>query len=484
MCGSPQASRVRLNGICAAGTLLTIVSLASVVQSSAELAFQALYTFPNSNPYPWGVSAKLIEDDDGDFYGTSIVGGSNNFGTVFRISTAGSLTTLFSFNGTNGHWPFGGLTRGNDGDFYGVTTYGGDGFVGPAFTTGKGTIFRITTNGDLTTLVYFNGTNGINPIGLLTLGSDGSFYGTTMSGGSGYNGIESRGAGTIFKVTSTGELTTLTSFGPPANDQTQATLIRGNDELFYGTTFEGGDNDNGTIFKITPNGALTTLFSFGGTNGSGPGANLTLASDGNFYGTTSYGGRDYIGAGSGNGTIFKVRTNGEFSTLLFFNGTNGSQSFGSLAQGNDGYFYGTTTLGGSNNYGTLFRISTNGALATLVHFDGTNGVRPVGSMVLGRDGNLYGTLADVYYNRHPNGDRIFRLVEPPVLTAITLTNGTVNLSWNSFTNGVYQVEYKPSLTAADWMVTFPALTATGSITRFMDSSEVAAERYYRVVLRQ
>lgn len=153
--GSAAEFRAGFNRFRANATRLMMATLclASVQQSCAELAFQVLYTFPTSNPHPWAVN-KLVEGDDGDFYGTSFLGGSNNCGTVFRITTAGALTTLFSFNGTNGQGPLGGLTRGNDGNFYGVTAFGGDEFIDPIIHSGKGTIFRITTNGDLTTLVF------------------------------------------------------------------------------------------------------------------------------------------------------------------------------------------------------------------------------------------------------------------------------------------------------------------------------------------
>jgi len=94
---------------------------------------------------------------------------------VFKVTTNGTLTTLVSFNYSNGAYPVAALTLGNDGNFYSTTEYGG--------------IFKVTTNGVLTTLAF--GSNGAYPVATLTLGNDGNFYGTTPEGGS-------SGYGTVF----------------------------------------------------------------------------------------------------------------------------------------------------------------------------------------------------------------------------------------------------------------------------------------------
>jgi uncharacterized repeat protein (TIGR03803 family) len=228
--------------------------------------------------------AALALGNDGNFYGITSTGGINSSeGTVFKITTNGTLTALFFFAYTNAD-PVA-LTLGDDGNFYGTTTEGGGGFSGQS-----GTVFMITTNGTFTTLVSFNGTNGANPFAGLTLGPDGKFYGTTQFGGSG-------GIGSVFQMTTNGTLTTLVSFNGTNGANPYAGLTLGNDGNFYGTTYNAG-GANGTIFKITTNGTLTTLVSFYGTNGANPSVALTLGNDGNFYGTTTSGG-DY-----GDGTIF------------------------------------------------------------------------------------------------------------------------------------------------------------------------------------
>src|ERR1039458_5112779 len=160
-----------------------------------------------------------------------------------------TLQTLCSFRGANGANPYAGLTLGNDGSFYGTTAYGG---------SGSGTVFQVTTNGTLTTLVAFSGGNGANPYAGLTLGSDGNFYGTTEAGGSG-------GYGTVFQVTTNGTWTTLVSFNGSGNGANPyAGLTLGSDGNFYGTTFGlvARDGPFGTVFKVTSNGTLTTLYSF------------------------------------------------------------------------------------------------------------------------------------------------------------------------------------------------------------------------------
>src|SRR5665213_2244172 len=183
------------------------------------------------------------------------------------------VQAIHIFDSTNGTVPVAGLVAGQDGNFYGTTTNGGT-------NGGYGTVFKVTTSGVLTTLVSFNNTDGVNPQAGLTMGNDGNFYGTTVSGGT--NG----GWGTVFKVTTNGVLTSLVSFNNTDGSYPRGTLMLGNDGNLYGTTYFGGSNSLGTVFKVTTNGVLASLVSFNGANGANPSAGLTLGSDGNFYGTT------------------------------------------------------------------------------------------------------------------------------------------------------------------------------------------------------
>jgi uncharacterized repeat protein (TIGR03803 family) len=310
------------------------------------------------------------------------------------------LTTLVSFVGTNGSYPTAALTLGSDGSFYGATQGGGSG--------GLGTVFKVTTNGTLTTLDSFSGTNGAYPAAALALGNDGNFYGTTEDSsalGGGY------GSGTVFKVTTNGTLTKLVSFSGTNGAYPAAALTLGNDGNFYGTTYQGGAGNRlfGTVIKVTTNGTLTTLYSFmGGDDGSNPYAGLTLGNDGNFYGTTT----DTITQGGNSiyGTVFKVTTNGTLTTLVSFSTWGPPQA--ALTLGSDGNFYGTTYYGGSTNDGTVFKVTTNGTLTKLVSFSGTNGASPNG-LALSSDGSLYGTT---YGGGSSNYGTVFRLLLPPVIT--------------------------------------------------------------------
>jgi len=238
--------------------------------------------------------AGLIQGQDGNFYGTTSFGGTNIGGTAFQVMTNGALTTLVSFNvsGNGGNSPYAGLVQANDGSLYGTTELGG--------TNGYGTIFKLTTNGTFTSLYSFTGTNdGANPYAGLVQGSDGNFYGTTSSGGT-------NGYGTVFEFATNGTLTTLVSFGNTNGADPQAGLVQASDGNFYGTTSAGGAYTNlsglgyGTIFKLATNGTLTTLVSFNGTNGASPQAGLVQGVDGNFYGTTAQGGTN------GYGTVFQL----------------------------------------------------------------------------------------------------------------------------------------------------------------------------------
>ena len=220
-------------------------------------------------------------------------------GTIFKITQAAVLTTLYSFcpqpNCLDGAAPDSVLVQGGDGSFYGTTAQGGSGCQGNG---GCGTIYRITPGGTLTTLHSFDGTDGTGPGGLLAQTSDGNLYGTTGGGGT-------YGYGTVFRFNlRTGMLTTVHSFDFSVDGANPTGgLIRGTDGNFYGTTYQGGqggDNSGGTIFQIRPGGALTTLHNFAGADGANCYGGLMQGTDGSFYGVT------YEGGTGGLGTIFSI----------------------------------------------------------------------------------------------------------------------------------------------------------------------------------
>ena len=216
-------------------------------------------------------------------------GGSFGCGSVFKITPTGTLTSLYSFcsqpNCTDGDFPVSGLIQGTNGNFYGTTSGGG---LSSNCDLGCGTVFMLTPAGALTTLYSFSGTDGALPYtGSLVYGLDGNFYGTTAAGGANGN------YGTVFMYNPTaGTLTTIYSFcslsGCTDGYAPFSGLVLGTDGNFYETTYFGGVNSRGTAFMITPGGALTTLYNFcsqtGCTDGVGPYGGLMQGLDGNFYG--------------------------------------------------------------------------------------------------------------------------------------------------------------------------------------------------------
>jgi uncharacterized repeat protein (TIGR03803 family) len=357
-------------------------------------------------------------------------------GTVFELTPSGIETVLYSFcsqtNCADGAYPSAGLIEGSDGNFYGTTAWGGANFD-PASDMYIGTVFKITPSGTLTTLYSFCSqagcADGREPAAGLIQGSDGNFYGTTIVGGANDDG-------TVFKLTPSGGLTTLHSFcsqtGCVDGSLPRAGLIKGIDGNFYGTTDEGGANDTlyggaGTVFKITPSGTLTTLYSFcskGGkacTDGQQP-AGLIKGIDGNFYGTTSLGGANRrADGGSGGGTVFKLTPSGAFNILYSFCSeskcADGEFPVAGLIQGIDGNFYGTADLGGANGLGTVFRLTPSGKLTTLYSFCSltgcTDGRWPSAGVVQGSDGNFYGTTQVGGAQVYGTGGTVFELSPAP-----------------------------------------------------------------------
>jgi uncharacterized repeat protein (TIGR03803 family) len=298
--------------------------------------------------------AGLVLGSDGNFYGVTTGGGASASGTVFKITPTGTLTVLHSFIGSDGYDPVGTLLQASDGNFYGTTMAEGGAH-------GSGTVFKITSNGTLTTVYNFCSlsacADGGTPFAGLLQGTDGNLYGTTSSGGQFFL------YGTAFRITLSGTLTTLHSFNASDGSAPYAKLVQASDGNYYGTTSSGGSGQNctfgcGTAFKITPSGTFTSLHSFNMTDGSYVIAGLIQASDGNFYGATGYGGSSH-NCGNGCGTLFKMTPGGTLTTLHNFAGfsTEGSLPVAALIQGSNGNFYGTTEAGGSVGDGAVFSLS-------------------------------------------------------------------------------------------------------------------------------
>jgi uncharacterized repeat protein (TIGR03803 family) len=362
--------------------LLAIVA-AIITIGCITVSAQALTTLHSFNGGDGrSPEATLVQGSDGNFYGTTALGGAHAKGTVFKIDRTGSLTTLHSFSGSpgDGAVPVAGLVQGSDGNFYGTTASGGAFF--------QGTVFRMTPSGAITVLHSFNSfsSEGAVPVAGLVQASDGNFYGTTALGGQHFQG-------TVFRIDATGNLTTLHSFSGSPNDGSNpvAGLVQGSDGNFYGTTPSGGAHFQGIVFRISQGGTHAVLHSFAGypAEGGVPFAALVQDNDGDFYGTTAVGGAHF------KGTVFKIDAAGSLITLHSFSGSpaEGANPVAGLVQGSDGNFYGTTALGGTHFRGTVFNIDATGSLTTLHSFSGSpsEGALPFAGLVQGSDGNFYGT---------------------------------------------------------------------------------------------
>lgn len=337
--------------------------------------------------------------------------------TASATLSAQTVTTLLTFDGTDGSSQIPALVEGRDGNLYGTTEGGGP--------SNAGTVFKITPQGTLTTLYNFcslsNCVDGRVPSAALVLGTDGNFYGTTFLGGAGV--ID---GGTVFKMTPQGTLTTLHSFCLKSSscedgELPEARLVEGGDGNFYGTTNQGGDMNIGTVFRITRSGHLTTIHSFAGTEGYFPvGPGMVLGADGYLYGTTSQGG------GASHGTFFRITLAGDLTTLYSFcsSGCRDEPGLIPIVQAPNGNFYGTIYGGcvGNDGCGSVFQLTPAGEYTTLYTFcqlafcaDGDNPV----SLVQGSDGNLYGTTQ---YGGMSNGNfgsgTIFRISSHGVFTSL------------------------------------------------------------------
>lgn len=384
-------------GSCGYGTVFTLTP------SGGGYIRTALYNFcsqPNcidgANP-----AAGLIEDAAGNFYGTTVLGGINGGGTVFKLAPDGNGYTesvLYSFCSqsqgsaacTDGVNPQGGLLEDSSGNLYGTTWLGGTGVTLVNGAYGYGTVFMLAPSGsgyNYTVLYNFCPTNskglcldGAAPLGALIEDASGALYGTTALGGAGTQG-------TVFKLSpnSSGYAeTVLYSFcsqgGGNCTDGAypyDASLIEDAAGNFYGTTSNGGVNtcDSpgcGTVFKLAPNAdgsyAESVLHSFNYTDGAGPDAGLIEDASGNLYGTTSNGGGglSWRGDGGGSGTVFELApSGGGYTETVLYNFcsqggdacTDGVMPMAGVIEDAFGNLYGTTWEGGSgNDWGTVFKL--------------------------------------------------------------------------------------------------------------------------------
>lgn len=516
----------------------------TVFKLSADGSVSPIFEFSNG-PAGRIPEAGLTLGGDGNFYGTTEQGGTNGEGTIFKLIPGSGVTPFYSWPGpVPGVFPQGRLLSTGDGSLYGTLTYTSGSGIDLAMSpgSGDGAVFKLAPDGSCTLLHSFtNGIDGSRPAAGLTLAPDGNFYGVTTHGGTYSNGV-------VFRITQDGTFSSLYSF-TGGNDGTApcGDLVSDNTGLLYGTTEEGAAGF-GTVFEITTNGILTPLYAFsGGADGGGPFAGLTLGPDGNYYGVTS-------GAGtSGYGTVFRVTTNGNLTTLHTFTNSDGDAPFGQLTCGRDGNLYGTTEYGGSAGGGVIFKIDTNGVFSVLQNMataglasgagcvggllqgtdgafygvasqlgfspdndrghpaewdgDGTvfritaagdftvlysfgqilgtypiDGQNPIAALIQGPGGNLYGTT---YLGGAAGSGALFRLTLPPpaapVFQSITNSAGTISLTWSALWGAQYQLQYNDDLSSMNWVNLGPLTSTTNSSLTMFDAA-TAPQRFYRVYI--
>jgi uncharacterized repeat protein (TIGR03803 family) len=258
-----------------------VFNAGTLYQIGTNGILSSFYSFDMANA---SGPAALIIGTDGNFYGVTGHGGNGFNGTsytgngvVFRVTTNGVFTRLASFNDPNG-FP-NSIVEANDGNFYGTTLQGG--------ANGLGTVFRVTPEGILSTLATFGGTNGAYPISLMR-GSDGLLYGCTTHGGNNFTG-GSTGWGTVYRVTTNGDFSVLWAFSNTDGSEPKCRLLEVTNGLFYGTAHVGGRNGSGNVFQISTNANFASVLEFDNSQAKGgnPWTGLTKGADGNLYGVNS-----------------------------------------------------------------------------------------------------------------------------------------------------------------------------------------------------
>ena len=364
-----------------------VLFLGAVAATTAAQGFRLVC--PNGGIGP----NHLTQDASGNFYGTTTGGGNNLGGTVFKLDPATcTMTVLHHFGGAgDGKWPYDGVTVASDGFIYGTTVSGGS--------DNYGTVYRLDTDGDNYTFTSMLspgglcGVNGDSPSASPMEASDGNVYVTmNICGPLGANGSS---AGTVVSISDTPTVSALSYFDPHGNfSQPLAPLVEGTDNMLYGTVYQSWfmTEHEGAVFKMPLGGGDPQLvYAFSGPDGARPQAPLSVASDGSLWGTTSERFDDVHGV-LGGGTLFKV-DKGTLTTVHEFSFAEGSATQdGGAQEGPDNWVYGMTT--GQNGYGLdgiVFRSNLAGSFERVAKVDHAQiGRVPYGQLYRAQDGKLYG----------------------------------------------------------------------------------------------
>jgi uncharacterized repeat protein (TIGR03803 family) len=335
-------------------------------------------------------NAGVIRDAAGNFYGTTVSGGVDQQGVLYRLDHAGKYKVLHSFTGNaDGGYPYAGVIHDGAGNLYGTTTYGGK----EPHTAGFGVVYTLDKSGTYTVLHTFtSGSDGSNPFAGLVRDSAGNLYGTTDLGGKSDQGV-------VFTLDSTGNYSVLYRFdGHHDGVNPIGGVIRDAGGNLYGTTLYGGTSNAGTVYELDSAGTETILYNFtGGADGGNPVTGLSRDSDGNLYGTTGEGGNANMGV------LFKLDTAGNFSVLYSFTGgADGGMPSAGVVHDAAGNLFGTTSAGGAEGAGVVYMLDPSGNYTVIYTFTGgADGRFPLDRLVHGPKGSLYGTAQ--YGGAHNDG---------------------------------------------------------------------------------
>ncbi len=373
-------------GAAGLGTLFAIATDAT--------GFRILHSFSGgaddgSRPY-----ASLIADASGHLYGTTMYGGGSDFGTIFRVGMDGAgYEVLHAFRGGvgDGRFPLWPMTLGADGTLFGTTDAGGQ----------QGVYVQCVPNVhpcgwlDGTGVVFRIGADGAGFRVLRAFPSEGPPSGSLVLDRTGHlHGtlVALGGSGGIFAMGQDGSgLEVLHLFAAPYGSFPHGSLTLDGSDTLYGTTTSGGESSGATLFRVRTDGKdFRVLHEFDdASRGFSPNGSLVLDSSGVLFGTAEFGGATSAG------TVFAVNSDGTgFETLLDFPGwtVDGTRPWASLIEDAAGNLYGTTLFGGASGSGTIFTVQPDGSGFRLLHtFTGDDGYEPMASLVLGASGYLYGT---------------------------------------------------------------------------------------------
>ncbi len=441
------------------------IGKAGVAEVSDTYSFSVLYNFC-SNPDCTDGSAStagLIQDEAGNLYGTTELGGANGWGTVFKLDAAGHFTVLYSFCSqsgcADGAGPEASLIEDSDGNLYGTTEGGGnasaDTCKNPSSFGGCGTVFKLDSTGHETVLYSFCSelgcADGSLPVAGLNRDAAGNLYGTTQNGGNDNSICIGSGCGTVFKLEPNGHYAVLYKFcsvtGCTDGATPMAGLLLDATGNLYGTTLGGGNSHHepcenfdsqtdgcGTVFKIDSAGHYSVLYRFcsvsGCIDGDNPAAGLIEDDEGNLYGTASQG-------GDTGGAVFKIDSEGQETTLYRFTGeADGDNPLGGLVRDAAGNLYGTTQNGGATGAGTVFKVDNAGNETPIYNFCSQtggyclDGEEPDAGLFEDASGNLYGTTSlggKSTYGSHGQGI-VFKLASSLRPPTVTLTPSALRIT--------------------------------------------------------